>query len=272
MFASHSTPVYTVQIIDGTILLVTLNRPKFLNSIASEYHAKLDQLWSQFEAEPRLRVAIITGKGKVFCAGADLIEWKAILAGTTERTPMPDSGFLGLSNRFNKKPIIAALNGSSYGGGTEALVNCDLAVACRRASISLPETRRGVIAIAGALPRIGRALGPKRAAELALVAEPISAETACKWGLLNQVVDLPEDVLPAAVSLAKRIVKGSPESIQASLLGIRRGYDETQKSLVESTREGIAKEGAQVMTMANVQEGLAAFASKRAPAWKPANL
>lgn len=253
-------------------MVVTLNRPKFLNSIPSQYHKKLDDLWTAFENESQLRVAIITGKGKVFCAGADLLEWKAAASGKDTRTPMAAAGFLGLSNRNNRKPIIAALNGSSYGGGTEALINCDLAVACRRATISLPETRRGVLALAGALPRIGRTLGPKRAAELALVAEPIKAQTALEWGLINTVVSEPEEVMPAAIKLAKRIILGSPETIQASLIGIRRGYDDTKMSLAEATEVGAKDEAAAALQMENVHEGLLAFASKRAPVWKPANL
>jgi enoyl-CoA hydratase/carnithine racemase len=271
-YRQFSEDIYKVEVLEDRILVVTLDRPKALNSIPTAYHAKLDALWTRFEEDPSLRVAIITGKGKVFCAGADLKEWLQSASNPNRQTLTDNGGFLGISNRETKKPIIAALNGSSYGGGTEALINCDLAVAVASASISLPETRRGVLALAGALPRSGRHLGLKRAAELALVSEPISARTAYDWGLLNRVVDNSNDLMTVALDLARKIALGSPEAIQASLRGIRRGYSETRHSLVEATGIGAHDEGKKLQQMDNIKEGLLAFTQKRNPEWNPAKL
>ncbi|CAN6629016.1 hypothetical protein TRVA0_012S00408 [Trichomonascus vanleenenianus] len=270
-YSKFSTDIYKVEVIKHRILLVTLNRPKALNSIPQAYHKKMSELWELMEQDGSLVAGIITGTGRVFSAGADLKDWHSKKAAGDNDSQEPRS-FMGLSNRMSKKPVIAALNGSSYGGGTETVVNCDLAVAVRSATLSLPEVRRGVTAMAGALPRIGRQLGLKRANELALIGEPISAETALNWGLINRVVETQQEVLPAAIEMADKIALGSPEAIQASLISIRRGVDETRFSSTEATKHGMEQEHRQVMSMDNVLEGLAAFKEKREPKWKPSKL
>lgn len=169
--------------------------------------------------------------------------------------PITEAGFIGISNRSNKKPIIAALNGPSYGGGTEALLNCDLVVALRSATISLPEVRRGVTALAGALPRIGRSLSLQQANELALVADPVSSSRAEQWGIVNRIADTVEEVQEEALKLAKSITKGAPEAIFVSQRGIRKGYEDTSKSLKEATEELVKNENQILAASENYVEG-----------------
>ncbi|KAL9032100.1 MAG: hypothetical protein Q9214_008108, partial [Letrouitia sp. 1 TL-2023] len=145
------------------ILLVTLNRPQSLNCISSAGHQELHSIWSWLDAEPSLRVGIITGEGRAFCAGADLKEWSSGAGASA-----PSSGFGGLSRRKGKKPIIAAVNGLCMGGGCEMAINADLIVASSGAVFALPEVKVGVIALAGALPRLVRTVGKQRAMEMAL--------------------------------------------------------------------------------------------------------
>jgi enoyl-CoA hydratase/carnithine racemase len=178
-----------------------------------------------------------------------------------------NNGFLGISNRSNAKPIIAALNGPSYGGGTETLVNCDLVVALRSATISLPEVRRGVAAVAGALPRLGRNVTLQRANQLALVGEPISATTAEQWGLINALADSVEELDAMALKFAAAIIEGCPESIFVSQRGVRKGYEQTALSLKEATDELAANEMVQLQKSDNYIEGLTAFTEKRKPKW-----
>lgn len=250
------------------IVRVTLNRPKQANSIPAKYHILFSEFWTKFEGLPELRVAILTGTGKLFSAGADLKSW---LQDSSDADPATSivaaNGFMGISNRSNRKPIILALNGSSFGGGTEALLNCDLVVALRSATICLPEVRVGVTALAGALPRLGRTLSLQQANELALVAEPISAETAKEWGIVNRVVDTPQDVQREALELAKKIVLGSPEGIYVSQRGVRRGYEETRMTLSEGTQYVIENEYKTLTESPNHIEGLIAFSEKRKPKW-----
>jgi enoyl-CoA hydratase/carnithine racemase len=109
------------------VLLVTINRPKAMNSIPMEAHWEADAIFDWFDSEPELRVAIVTGAGqKAFCAGQDLIEQKKFKSG--EQPPRylskhPPGGFMGVSRRGGKKPIVAAVNGFALGGGFEIVLN-----------------------------------------------------------------------------------------------------------------------------------------------------
>jgi hypothetical protein len=140
--------------------------------------------------------------------------------------PMPPSGFGALSRRNGRKPIIAAVNGLAYGGGTELIVNCDMVVAAKSASFGLPEVKRGVIALAGALPRITRTIGRPRAAEMALTGRVVPAQEAYEWGLINKVVgDGEGEVVAAAVEYAKMIAENSPDAVIVSREGIKMGWE-----------------------------------------------
>ncbi|KAI7160476.1 ClpP/crotonase [Hortaea werneckii] len=196
------------------VLLVRLNRPKELNCINMDGHAELDAIWQWMDEEPNLSVGIVTGTGRAFCAGADLKEWNTSNSKGRRRTTMPPSGFGAISRRTGRKPIIAAVNGIAFGGGTELIVNCDLVVASRKATFALPEVKRGVVAFAGALPRIVRTIGRQRAMEMALTGRTVPADEAYQWGLVNKVVgDGEGEVVAAAVDYAKMIAENSPDAV-----------------------------------------------------------
>ncbi|KAI1153921.1 enoyl-hydratase, partial [Nemania diffusa] len=209
------------------ILLVTLNRPKQLNAIPRPQHFALEALWTWYDAEPTLRCAVITGTGRAFCAGQDLKEWNALnTASSSPSTRMPASGFGGLSNRGGTKPVIAAVNGICLGGGMEMAVNCDLVVAAARATFGLPEVAIGVIALAGALPRLARSVGRQRAAEMALAGRrDYGAEEMRAWGLVNEVVAEGGDVVEAALGWAGRIAANSPDAVIVSREGLKLGWE-----------------------------------------------
>lgn len=199
------------------------------------------------------------------------IEWNDSSASGQARNPMPPSGFAALSRRTGRKPIIAAVNGLAYGGGTEIIVNCDLVVAASKATFSLPEVKRGVVAMAGALPRIIRTIGRPRATEMALTGRTVSAQEALGWGLINKVVgDRDGEVVEAAIEYAKMIADNSPDAVIVSREGLKLGW------------EGLgAEEGSRMLAEAwyprlqageNLREGLQAFVEKRKPVWKASRL
>ncbi|KAI4163330.1 MAG: hypothetical protein LQ342_003065 [Letrouitia transgressa] len=248
------------------ILLVTLNRPESLNCIPSAGHRELDSIWSWLDAEPSLRVGVITGEGRAFCAGADLKEWSAG-AGTSA----PSSGFGGLSRRKGKKPIIAAVNGLCMGGGCEMAINADLIVASSGAIFALPEVKVGVVALAGALPRLVRTVGKQRAMEMALTGRNVSAQEAEAWGLVNRVVEGGSDaVVKEALRLANLVCGNSPDSVLVSKYGVDLGWEGigvgegTQRILVEGWTRMEGKE--------NMKEGLTSFVGKRKPRWVDSKL
>ncbi len=263
------------------VLLVTINRPRQLNSLPSTLHAPLDTLFRWFDAEPSLRCAVITGTGRAFCCGADLKEWndrnnkpgavvEDVPPGTPRWTP---SGFGGLSNRTGLKPVIAAVNGLCLGGGMEIAVNCDMVVAAAAAKFGLPEVTRGVVAIAGALPRVVRTLGRQRAAEMVLTGRMFSAAEMERWGVVNKVVEDSANgaaTLQAAVALASAVAANSPDAVVVSREGMRMGWDglspDMAVDLLERGMYGRMDGGD------NMKEGVLSFVERRPAVWKDSKL
>ncbi|KAK3112071.1 hypothetical protein LTR53_012023 [Teratosphaeriaceae sp. CCFEE 6253] len=252
------------------VLLVRLNRPKDLNCINIEGHAELHQIWQWMDAEPELNVGVITGTGRAFSAGADLKEWNNRNDAGVKREMVP-SGFGGISRRSGLKPIIAAVNGLAFGGGMELVVNCDLVVASSKATFALPEVKRGVVAFAGALPRIVRTIGKQRAMEMALTGRTVSAQEAKDWGLVNRIVgDGEGEVVDAAVEYAKMIAENSPDAVIVSREGIKMGWE--GMGAEDATRLANETWFPRLQAGENIKEGVRAFVEKRKPRWKPAKL
>ncbi|CAG8020712.1 unnamed protein product [Penicillium olsonii] len=264
------------------VLLVTLSRPRDLNCINAQGHADLHSVWEWLDEEPSLRVGVLTGQGRAFCAGADLKEWNT-RASSSKTTPMPNSGFGGLARRKGKKPVICAVNGICLGGGAEMIINSDIVIAWTGAVFGLPEVKRGVVALAGALPRLVRTVGKQRAMEMALTGRMVGAVEAEKWGLVNSLVDVgkvekgeagqevvAKAVVGKALEVAAEIAGNSPDAVLVSREGLKLGW------------EGIGADEATVMLNEtwvkrlyegeNIKEGLKAFVEKRKPAWADSKL
>jgi crotonobetainyl-CoA hydratase len=208
---------------------------------------------------------VLTGAGDAsFCAGADL---KAIARGESLNPPGTEAwGFAGMVNHPISKPIVAAVNGTAFGGGTELVLACDLAVAADTASFGLPEVRRGLIAAAGGLVRLPEQLPRKVAMQLILTGRPIDAATALRWGLVNEVVS-PEHVLETALALAHQVAANAPLAVQASkrvALGIRGDAVPAEAAAWEASNAEMLA----LMASEDAIEGPTAFAEKREPRWK----
>ncbi|KAF6815307.1 enoyl-CoA hydratase, mitochondrial 1 [Colletotrichum sojae] len=273
------------------VLQITLSRPRQLNSIPVPQHHALAALYDWYDAEPSLRCAVLTGTGRAFCAGADLKEWNVrntspptpssvnsasptpvVTSSSTseEKRPQPPSGFGGLSNRPGKKPVIAAVNGLCYGGGMEMIINADLVYASTTALFGLPEVTIGVVAIAGALPRLMKAVGRQRATEMALLGRTdYTPDQMLAWGLVNQVV-APERLLDTALAAAEAVCNNSPDAVIVSREGLKSGWEGMgpveATALVDRTiyREMEAGE--------NMTEGVKSFVEKRKPVWVDSKL
>ncbi|KAL8769745.1 MAG: hypothetical protein Q9209_004361 [Squamulea sp. 1 TL-2023] len=269
------------------IILVTLNRPTSLNCISTTQHHELASLWEWLDTEPSLRCGIITGAGnKSFCAGADLREWNESNS-TGRKRSSPISGFGGLSNRSRgKKPVIAAVNGLCLGGGFEMVINTDLVIAASSAVFGLPEVKIGVVAMAGALPRLARTVGRQRAMECVLMGKQYKAVEIKEWGIVNEVVEDDYDggkggkgaeervdmvgeykgVVKRAIEVAETIAENSPDSVIMSKYGLEVGWagisvEEGAANVMRLMRdEGV--DGGE-----NMKEGVRAFVERRRPEW-----
>ncbi|KIJ97039.1 hypothetical protein K443DRAFT_106217 [Laccaria amethystina LaAM-08-1] len=252
------------------VLQITLNRPKSLNAMTPQMSDDLKKVLDWFEDEPSLWVVIVTGAGRAFCAGADLKAWnKDQQSGTNneqESIAANVHGFGSISRRQSNKPIIAAVIGGAYGGGMEMILNCDIVVAAHDAKFALPEVKRGVVAVQGAIPRLARIAGHHLASELLLTGMTVSAtEGQNRFGFVNTVVSSSE-VIPTAVAIAQEIIQNSPDAVQSTkkglLLSQRHNFQEMVHTHVWSP------ESKRVYKGDNIKEGLKAFAEKRSPVWK----
>ena len=198
------------------------------------------------------------------------LEWNKTNQSGGKRTH-PPGGFCALSRRSGRKPVIAAVNGICMGGGCEAIVNCDMVVASKKATFALPEVKIGVAAQAGALPRLIRTVGKPRAMEMALTGRTISAEEAREWGLVNKVVgDREGEVVEAAVEYAKMIAGNSPDAVIVTREGVKMGWEGVGAE--EGTRMSNEVWGPRLLDGENLKEGVQAFVQKRKPQWKPSKL
>ncbi|KAE8154163.1 ClpP/crotonase-like domain-containing protein [Aspergillus avenaceus] len=250
------------------IILLSLNRPQQRNCISLATSEEIQKLWEWFDKEPTLHVAIITGTGESFCAGADLKEWNALNErGMTNEMTAP--GLAGLPRRRGVKPIIAAVNGFCLGGGFEMVVNCDIIVASEKATFGLPEVKRGIAAVAGSLPRLVRLVGKQRAAEIALSGLTFPASQLERWGLVNRVVEQGQ-LLDTAVEIATAISQNSPDSIRVTMEGLHYGWEIAS---VEAGSSALVDPWYhRLMAGENFHEGVRAFVEKRKPRWGPCKL
>ncbi|KAK4936921.1 hypothetical protein LTR10_022299 [Elasticomyces elasticus] len=253
------------------VVVVRMDRPNRLNAMSTTGQWEMDSIWKWFDQEPNLSVAIITGTGRAFSAGADLKEWNQSMSSDVDPSKRMGNApaFKPLSRRLGKKPVIAAVNGLAMGGGMEFVANCDLVVASKDAYFGLPEVKRGISPIGGALPRLIRTLGLQRASEFALTGRNISAQEAYDWGIVNRLVEK-DQVLPEAIKLAESIAVNSPDAIICTRAGLREGWETASvERAVELTLE---REFAELQRGENILEGLKAFSEKRQPRWKASRL
>ncbi len=242
------------------LLLVTLNRPAARNAVNGDVATGLQAAIDASEADADIWAVILTGTGsEAFCAGADL---KAVSTGQGHTLRTERSGFAGFVHAQRSKPWIAAVNGPALAGGCEIALACDLIVAVPQSRFGLPEVKRGLVASAGGLYRLPRALPRALALEMILTGEPISAERALQLGLINQLAE-PALLLAAARTLAGRITVNAPVAVRESLGVARRALDLSDAELQALSAQAQGR----VMASEDFQEGPRAFIEKRAPRW-----
>jgi crotonobetainyl-CoA hydratase len=253
----------------GNVALITINRPEARNAVNGAVSTAVGDALQQAQDDTEVWAVVITGAGdKSFCAGADL---KAISRGENLFHPQhPEWGFAGYVRHFIDKPTIAAVNGTALGGGTELALASDLVVAQESAKFGLPEVKRGLFAAAGGVFRIVDQLPRKVAMQLLFTGEPITADEALRWGLINQVV--PDGtVVAAALALAEQIAANAPLAVQASKR-VAVGVDlEDGRATITADETGWTRTRREIGTLMrseDAKEGPLAFAEKRAPVWK----
>jgi len=241
------------------VALVTLNRPEARNAVNGDVARGLEAAVARVEAEDDLRVAILTGNGAAFCAGADL---KEVAGGRGAALYTERGGFAGFVRAPRKKPWIAAAQGHALAGGLELLLACDMAVAAEGATFGLPEVKRSLVAAAGGVFRLPRALPRAIAFEMIATGEPITGARAAMLGLVNAAAPA-ERVMEQALALAARITVNAPIAVRESLAIARQALDLDDDALWALSGEASRA----IRETEDFQEGPRAFIEKRAPRW-----
>ena len=240
------------------VLLITINRPDQRNAVNAAVAQGIAAAMDELDGTPELSVGILTGAGKGFCAGMDL---KAFVAG--ESPYAEGRGFAGITQRASEKPLIAAIEGFAVAGGLEVALSCDVIVAAKGARLGIPEVKRSLVAAGGALLRLPRVLPRTIAMELALTGDPIDAERAYAFGLVNRLAE-PGEAVTVALELAEAIAANGPLALAATKRILNEAVDWPDAEFF--TRQG--EISGPVFSSEDAREGSVAFAEKRAPVWK----
>jgi enoyl-CoA hydratase len=253
---------------EGHVVVVTMNRPKARNALSPEMLARMGDAWQSIDDDPEVRVAILTGAGGCFCAGADL---KAMSRGHAGDDPWkrrfledPDLQWKALLRHHRlKKPLIAAVEGPAVAGGTEILQATDVRVAGEGARFGVAEVRWGLFPLGGSTVRLRRQIPYTLAAEMLLTGKQLSAREALEIGLIGHVV--PDgQTLAKAREIAEQVAANGPLAVQAVLRSLRdtEGLPEVEALKTE------LQIGLPIFATEDAKEGPRAFAAKRKPEFK----
>ena len=243
----------------GGIAELTLDNPP-LNLVTLELTRRLHATLGRLATDPAVRVLIVTGAGsRAFCAGSDVGEFRAVLDDVVPKKLALENEAWSRLDDF-PHPTIAALNGLAYGGGLELAACCDLLVAGADVRLALPEVKLGVFPGTGGTIRVPRRIGEGRAKELAFLGEPIDAQTALAWGLVNRVV--PPGQAPAAAREWARVLATRPaRALTLCKQAIDLALDTAEDDAVSRTL-GLSDA---VFRTADCREGVRAFFAKEPP-------
>ena len=248
-------PEVIYEIKEG-IAYITLNRPEKLNAINPEMRELLWDAFQDVQNNPAVRCAIVTGRGRAFSTGHDLV---AMANARANEGPSTGDLYVVQSNIW--KPIIAAINGICLAQGCGIALGSDIRIASTEARFGWPQAKRGISSVSG--PALLSQVVPRNIAfEFLFTGEFVDAQRALDLMLVNYVVD-PEDVIPRAEEMARKIIANAPLALAAIKEASIKG---SEMGMVERVEFAQAKRD-EVLNTEDAKEGVAAFAEKRAPVW-----
>jgi enoyl-CoA hydratase/carnithine racemase len=249
---------------DGAILTLTLNRPERLNAISGPMLGALSEQLRRANRDPEVRVLILTGAGRGFCSGLDLVDQANRMkqdGGPSPRLDLIDlTGSPPTALYQMDKPVICALNGAAAGYGMDMSLLCDIRIASEHAKLAAVVTRRNIVPESGGTWLLPRLVGYAKAAEILFRARTLTAHEALEVGLVNAVVPH-DDLLPTARAWAEEIAANAPAAVQITKRMMRLGEHET----FEATVDHVMMHFRALSRTDDFREGIRAFLDQRPP-------
>ncbi|HTY62532.1 MAG TPA: crotonase/enoyl-CoA hydratase family protein [Acidobacteriota bacterium] len=244
---------------EGHVLLIKLNRPEKLNALSPDMFHALGRALADLNNDADLRVAVLHAEGKHFTSGVELNLWAPILGSGVPFPVQPDEiDPYGLTGERHKKPLIIAVQGYCFTWGVEILLNCEIRVAARDTQFQMLEVLRGLYPCAGAPLRLHQEIGWGNAHRVMLTGERWSAEDACRWGMVQDVVD-PGEQFAKAMEYARKITDCAPLGVQGLLQCTHAAEMENRDAAVKRMFAGLIP----VMQSNDAAEGVKSFLEKR---------
>ncbi|MGH8250665.1 MAG: enoyl-CoA hydratase-related protein [Steroidobacteraceae bacterium] len=251
----------------GGLVTLTLDRPDERNALNAELVGRLTTALAELAGDASVRVVLLTGAGKVFCAGADIGEMRAAGRATPDQNEADSRRFATLLARLESQPqpTVAVVNGAAYGGALGLVSACDIALAAQSARFALSEVRLGLVP-AMISPYVLRAIGERQAHRWILTGEAMDAATALRIGLVHEVVE-DKSLVRSVQKLADELLAGGPEALVEAKKLLRRATGRSS-AVDESMLTDTARWIARVRAGDEAAEGLAAFLDKRPAKWR----
>jgi len=249
---------------EGPIRVLRLNRPERLNAVSLPLYRGLERGLADAATDRDVRVVVITGAGRAFCAGADLKAHRDRPMTADERREYIETGQrVYRAIQTLPQPVIAAVNGHAIGAGIELALSCDFVVMAEEAKLRLPEVTLGTFIGGGTCFTLRRRVGYAKAAELILLGDFFSGRDALEIGLANEAAPAAE-VLPRALDLARRLARNAPIAMQLS----KQILDRAERLSPEEAMRAEAEALDRCMASEDWKEGVRAFAEGREPVYR----
>lgn len=248
--------------LNGNIAVITMSRPQALNALNTQTLEELDSIIAGLETAADVRGVILTGEGKAFVAGADIVQMQDYRGEEGRNYANYAQSVFSRLERL-EKPVLAAVNGYALGGGCELALSCDFIYASERAKFGQPEVNLGVIPCFGGTQRLTRAIGARLSKELIYTGRHVTAAEALSCGLVNRVLP-PEELLPEALKTMNLIAEKAPIAVRYAKVAINRGTDVDLQSGLELEKDLAAI----TFSTEDKMTGMHAFLKKETPVFR----
>jgi enoyl-CoA hydratase/carnithine racemase len=250
---------YVETRIEGHVLTIKINRPEKYNALNVAMYHELAQAYARLESDPQLRVAVLHAEGKHFTAGIELNEWTPIFSsGNAFPTAEGEIDPLGVNGPLHSKPVVIAVQGYTFTWGVEILLNTEIRVASRDTQFQMLEVQRGIYPCGGATIRLPREIGWGNAQRVLLTGERWDAETALRWGMVQELVE-PGEQFHRAMELARSVADAAPLGVQGCLRATRFAVEHGREESVAQMMRDLVP----VMKSEDAAEGVRSFLERR---------